>query len=81
MNRKQKINLLNQFELGHVPVEIFHPVTIKFSYRSIKEYKAPSSIVNDEDKPDIETSNCYTKFGINPYTDKFYGKIEILIVN
>ncbi len=81
MNRKQKINLLNQLELRQVPVEIFQPVTIKISYESLNEFKAPSTIVNDEDKSELESSNCNPRFGINPFTGKFYGNIQILIVN
>ncbi len=60
---------------------MFNPVTIKFSYKSINEYKVPIHIVNDEDIPELESSK-YNKlnFGINPYTGKFYGNIKILIV-
>ena len=80
MNRKQKINLLKQLELGHVPVEMFQPVTINFTYKSIKEFKVPLSIVNDEDRPEFESSKSFKLFGINPYTGRFYGNIKILIV-
>jgi hypothetical protein len=81
LNRKQKIKLLNQLELGQVPFEMFNPVTIKFSYKSINEYKVPIPIVNDEDIPELESSKFNKRnFGINPYTGKFYGNIKILIV-
>jgi hypothetical protein len=81
LNRKQKINLLNQLELGQVPVEMFNPVTIKLSYKSIDGYKVPISIVNDEDILELDSNKFNTpQFGINPYTGKFYGNIKILIV-
>ena len=76
MNRKEKINLINQFEIGELTIEIFQRPKLRIRNVQISDFKRSREISHDED---IYYSNS-TISGINPYTDQFYGIININIV-
>lgn len=80
MKRKDKIDLLNKLELGVIPIEMFHPITIKYSIIKSIDFRNSESRKNDEDLPELESNSLVKNFGINPYTGTFYGNIKILIV-
>ncbi len=80
MKRKDKIELLNKLELGVIPIEMFLPVTVKYSIIKLIDFRNSESRKNDEDLSELESSSTVKNFGINPYTGTFYGNIKILIV-
>ena len=76
MDRKDKIKLINQLEIGAIPIEMFQPPRITFKNLETSYFRRPRKVSHDEDYLDV----VKTHSGINPYTGKFYGEIIIYIV-
>lgn len=78
MNRKDKINLINQLEIGQIPIEIFQEPRVVLKKLDILEFRNSRCVLHDEDLNlnDVNSS----RFGINPFTKEFYGVIKIYIV-
>lgn len=79
MNRKDKISLINQLELGNIPIEMFQKPKVLIEKISKKEFKGSSRALHDEDL-NINEFNL-SRSGINPFTGCFYGIIKILILS
>jgi hypothetical protein len=78
MNRKDKINLINQLELGDIPIEMFQKPKVILKKVQIIEFRSSKRVFHDED-----ASLSYlksSKSGINPFTGNFYGVINVNIV-
>ena len=78
MNRKEKINLINQFEIGELPIEIFQRPKLCIRNVQISDFRRLREISHDEDI--IDFSNNSSISGINPYTGDFYGIISVSII-
>ena len=78
MNRKDKINLINQLEIGELPIEIFQRPKLRIRNVQISDFKRSSEISHDEDIFDLSTNNSIS--GVNPYTGEFYGIISVCII-
>ena len=76
MDRKDKIKLINQLEIGAIPIEMFQPPRITFKNLETSYFRRSRKVSHDEDYLDV----VKTHSGINPYTGKFYGEIIIYIV-
>ena len=78
MNRKEKINLINQFEIGELPIEIFQRPKLRIRNVQISDFKRSSEISHDEDIIDFKNNSSIS--GVNPYTGEFYGIISVSII-
>lgn len=78
MNRKDKINLINQLEIGQIPIEIFQEPKVILKNLELLEFRNSRRILHDEDSNLYDHSKL--KFGINPYTGCFYGIIMVSII-
>ena len=78
MNRKEKINLINQFETGELTIEIFQRPKLCIRNMQISDYRRSRQISHDEDIFDLSTNNSIS--GVNPYTGEFYGIISVSII-
>jgi hypothetical protein len=78
MNRKDKIKLLNQLEIGEIPILIFQRPKICINNVQISDFRRSRKISNDEDITDFSTNSSNS--GINPYTGEFYGLIFVNII-
>jgi hypothetical protein len=78
MNRKDKINLINQLELGDIPIEMFQNPKVLLKNVKLLEFRNSRRVLHDEDLNLYDQSKL--KFGINPYTGCFYGIIMVSIV-
>ena len=78
MNRKEKINLINQFEIGELPIEIFQRPKLRIRNVQISDFKRSSEISHDEDIIDFNNNTSIS--GVNPYTGEFYGIISVSII-
>jgi hypothetical protein len=78
MNRKDKINLINQLEIGELPIEIFQRPKLCITNVQISDFKRSREISHDEDI--IDFSNNSSISGVNPYTGDFYGIISVSII-
>jgi hypothetical protein len=76
MDRKDKIKLINQLEIGAIPIEMFQPPRVTFKNLETSYFRRSRKVSHDEDYLDV----VKTHSGINPYTGKFYGEIIIYIV-
>ncbi len=76
MDRKDKIKLINQLEIGAIPIEMFQPPRITFKNIETSYFRSSRKISHDEDPLGV----VKTHSGINPYTGNFYGEIIIYIV-
>ena len=76
MERKDKIKLINQLEIGAIPIEMFQPPRVTFKNLETSYFRRSRKVSHDEDYLDV----VKTHSGINPYTGKFYGEIIIYIV-
>jgi len=76
MDRKDKIKLINQLEIGAIPIEMFQPPRVTFKNLETSYFRRSRKVSHDEDYLDV----VKTHSGINPYTEKFYGEIIIYIV-
>ena len=78
MNRKDKINLLNQLEIGELPIEIFQRPKLCIKNVQISDYRRSRQISHDEDIFDSITNNSISQ--VNPYTGELYGIISVCII-
>ena len=78
MNRKDKINLINQLEIGELSIEIFQRPKLCIKNVQISDYRTSRQISHDEDIFDLITNNSIS--GVNPYTGEFYGIISVCII-
>lgn len=78
MNRKDKINLINQLEIGQIPIEMFQEPKVILKNIELLEFRNSRRILHDEDLNLYDDSKL--KFGINPYTGCFYGLIYVSII-
>jgi hypothetical protein len=78
MNRKDKINLINQLEIGELSIEIFQRPKLCIRNVQISDYRRSRKISHDEDIFDSNTNNSIS--GVNPYTGEFYGLIFVNII-
>lgn len=78
MNRKEKINLINQLEIGAIPTEMFQKPKVLLKSVKLLEFKNSRRVLHDEDLNLYEHSKL--NFGINPYTGYFYGIIIVSII-
>ena len=78
MNRKEKINLINQFEIGQLPIEIFQKPKLYIINFQISDFRKSREISHDEDIIDFNNNSSIS--GINPYTGEFYGIISVSII-
>ena len=76
MDRKDKIKLINQLEIGAIPIEMFQPPRVTFKNLETSYFRRSRKVSHDEDYLDV----VKTHSGINPYTGNFYGDIIIYIV-
>lgn len=78
MKRKEKINLINQLEIGAIPIEMFQKPRMIQKNLDLLDFRNSRCILHDEDLKlnDLNSS----RFGINPFTAEFYGVIKIYIV-
>jgi hypothetical protein len=76
MDRQDKIKLINQLEIGAIPIEMFQPPRITFKILETNYIRSSRKVSHDEDHLGV----VKTHFGINPYTGNFYGEIIIYIV-
>ena len=76
MDRKDKIKLINQLEIGTIQLKMFQPPKITLKNINSSDYRNSNKISHDEDHLGI----VITEFGINLYTGNFYGDIVIYIV-
>ena len=76
MDRKDKIKLINQLEIGAIPIEMFQPPRVTFKNLETSYFRRSRKVSHDEDYLDV----VKTHSGINPYTCNFYGEIIIYIV-
>ena len=76
MDRKDKIKLINQLEIGAIPIEMFQPPRITFKKLETNYFRSSRKVSHDEDQLGV----IKTQSGINPYTGNFYGDIIIYIV-
>jgi len=76
MDRQDKIKLINQLEIGAIPIEMFQPPRVTFKNLETSYFRRSRKVSHDEDYLDV----VKTHSGINPYTGKFYGEIIIYIV-
>lgn len=78
MNRKEKIYLINQLEIGSIPTEIFQKPRVILKNLDLLDFRNSKCVLHDEDLNlnDFNSSG----FGINPFTAEFYGVIKIYIV-
>ena len=79
MNRKDKINLINQLEIGELSIEIFQRPKLRIRNVQISDFKRSREISHDEDIIDFKNNSSIS--GVNPYTGKFYGIIYVNIIN
>lgn len=77
MNRKEKINLINQFEIGAIPTDMFQKPKVLLKNVKLVEFRNSISFLHDED---LNIYDNKSNFGINPYTGCFYGIINISII-
>ena len=78
MNRKDKINLINQLEIGELSIEIFQRPKLCIKNVQISDYRRSREISHDEDIIDFNSNSCNS--GVNPYTGEFYGIISVCII-
>ena len=78
MNRKEKINLINQFEIGELTIEIFQRPKLSIRNVQISDFKRSREISHDEDIIDFKNNSSIS--GVNPYTGEFYGIISVCII-
>ncbi len=78
MNRKDKINLINQLELGDISIEMFQKPKVILKKVQIIEFRSSKRVFHDEDASLTYLKS--SKFGINPYTGDFFGNILVSIV-
>lgn len=78
MNRKDKINLLNQLEIGELPIEIFKRPKLCIKNVQISDYRRSRQISHDEDIIDFNNNSSIS--GVNLYTGDFYGIISVSII-
>ena len=78
MNRKEKINLINQFEIGELTIEIFQRPKLSIRNVQISDFKRSREISHDEDIIDFKNNSSIS--GVNPYTGEFYGIISVSII-
>jgi hypothetical protein len=78
MNRKDKINLINQLEIGELSIEIFQRPKLCIRNVQISDYRRSRQISHDEDIFDLNTNNSIS--AVNPYTGDFYGLIFVNII-
>ena len=78
MNRKEKINLINQFEIGELTIEIFQRPKLRIRNVQISDFKRSREISHDEDIIDFKNNTSIS--GVNPYTGEFYGIISVSII-
>ena len=78
MNRKEKINLINQFEIGELTIEIFQRPKLRIRNVQISDFKRSREISHDEDIIDFNNNTSIS--GVNPYTGEFYGIISVSII-
>ena len=78
MNRKDKINLINQLEIGELSIEIFQTPKLRIRNVQISDFKRSREILHDEDIVDF--NNYSSISGVNPYTGEFYGIISVCII-
>ena len=78
MNRKDKINLIYQLEIGGIPIEMFQKPKVLLNNIKLFEFRNSRRILHDEDLNLYDHSKL--KFGINPYTGCFYGIIYVSII-
>ena len=78
MNRKDKINLINQVEIGQIPIEMFQEPKVILKNVELLEFRNSRLIFHDEDLSLYDHSKV--RFGINPYTGCFYGIIYVSII-
>ena len=78
MNRKEKINLINQFETGELTIEIFQRPKLSIRNVQISDYRRSRQISHDEDIFDFSNNSSIS--GVNPYTGDFYGIISVSII-
>ena len=78
MNRKEKINLINQFEIGELTIEIFQRPKLSIRNVQISDFKRSREISHDEDIIDFKNNTSIS--GVNPYTGEFYGIISVSII-
>ena len=76
MDRQDKIKLINQLEIGAIPIEMFQPPRITFKILETNYIRSSRKVLHDEDHLGV----VKTHSGINPYTGNFYGEIIIYIV-
>ena len=78
MDRKDKIKLINQLEIGAIPIEMFQKSKVILKNVKITEFRSSKRVFHDEDVSlsDLKSS----KFGINPFTGDFFGKFFVSIV-
>ena len=78
MNRKDKINLINQLEIGELSIEIFQRPKLCIRNMQISDYRRSRQISHDEDIFDLSTNNSISQ--VNPYTGELYGIISVCII-
>ena len=78
MNRKEKINRINQFEIGELTIEIFQRPKLSIRNVQISDFKRSREISHDEDIIDFKNNTSIS--GVNPYTGEFYGIISVSII-
>jgi hypothetical protein len=78
MNRKDKINLINQLEIGQIPFEMFQKPRVILKNLDLLDFRNSKCVLHDEDLNLIDLNS--SRFGINPFTAEFYGVIKIYIV-
>jgi hypothetical protein len=78
MNRKDKINLINQLEIGDIPIEMFQKPKLLLNKVDLSEFRNSRRLLHDEDLSLYDHHKL--KFGINPYTGSFYGIIMVSII-
>jgi len=77
MDRKDKIKLINQLEIGVIPIQMFKRPRIIFKNIETSYFRSSREISHDEDAIVYDMNH---QSGINPYTGNFYGDIIIYIV-
>lgn len=77
MNRKEKINLINQLEIGAIPTDMFQKPKVLLKNVKLVEFRNSIGVLHDED---LNIYDNKLNFGINPYTGCFYGIINISII-
>ena len=76
MDRKDKIKLINQLEIGAIPLKMFQQPKITLKNINSSDFRNSRKVSHDEDQLGV----VETHFGINLYTGNFYGDINVYIV-